>query len=79
MAGEVKNFDSPDETRPFQGKGQAEILNLGGKAIGKGVFEPGWSGRTTSSPSPDGLLPVPSRGLLPLGCDDGPYERRNHV
>ena len=42
MAGEVKNFDSPDETRPFEGKGQAEILNVGGKAIGKGVFEPGW-------------------------------------
>jgi hypothetical protein len=39
---EVKNFDSPDETRPFEGKGEAQIVNLGGRAVGKAVFEPGW-------------------------------------
>jgi mannose-6-phosphate isomerase-like protein (cupin superfamily) len=38
----VKNFDSPDETRPFEGKGQAYVVDMGGKAIGKAVFEPGW-------------------------------------
>jgi hypothetical protein len=43
MPGEAKNFDSPEETRPFEGKGQAELVNLGGKAIGRGVFEPGWA------------------------------------
>ena len=37
-----RSFDSPDETRPFEGKGQALLVNLGGKAIGKGTFEPGW-------------------------------------
>jgi hypothetical protein len=42
MAGEAKSFDSPDETRPFEGKAQAQLVNLGGKSIGKGVFEPGW-------------------------------------
>ena len=42
MAGEVKNFDSPDETRPFEGKGKADVLNIGGRNIGKAVFEPGW-------------------------------------
>src|SRR2546427_12800089 len=43
MAGiEVKSFDSPDETRPFEGKGQAEVLQLGGHTIGKATFEPGW-------------------------------------
>jgi mannose-6-phosphate isomerase-like protein (cupin superfamily) len=42
MSGETKNFDSPDETRPFEGKGEALLVNLGGKAIGKGTFEPGW-------------------------------------
>jgi mannose-6-phosphate isomerase-like protein (cupin superfamily) len=42
MAGEAKNFDSPDETRSFEGKGQAQVVNLGGEAIGRGVFEPGW-------------------------------------
>jgi cupin domain len=39
---EVKNFDSPDETRPFEGKGEAYVLNIGGRTVGKGVFEPGW-------------------------------------
>ena len=41
-ATEVKNFDSPDETRPFEGKGHADVLQLGGRTVGKGVFEPGW-------------------------------------
>jgi ethanolamine utilization protein EutQ (cupin superfamily) len=39
---EVKNFDSPDETRPFEGKGKADVLNIGDKVVGKAVFEPGW-------------------------------------
>jgi hypothetical protein len=39
---EVKNFDSPDETRPFEGKGQANFVNLAGHPVSLGVFEPGW-------------------------------------
>jgi hypothetical protein len=39
---EIKSFDSPDETRPFEGKGQAEVVNVGGRTIGRGTFEPGW-------------------------------------
>jgi hypothetical protein len=39
---EVKNFDSPDETRPFEGNGQAEVVFVAGRTIGKGTFEPGW-------------------------------------
>jgi cupin domain len=42
MAGEVKNFESPDETRPFEGKGKADVLQIGGRTVGRGVFEPGW-------------------------------------
>ena len=42
MTGEVKNFDSPDETRPFEGKGKADVVNVADKVIGRGVFEPGW-------------------------------------
>ena len=43
MAGiEVKSFDSPDETRPFEGKGHVDVLMLGGEPVGRGVFEPGW-------------------------------------
>lgn len=39
---EIKNFDSPDETRPFEGQGQLEIISLGGREVGRGIFEPGW-------------------------------------
>ena len=41
-AAEVKSFDSPDEPRPFEGKGKADVVQLAGKNIGRGVFEPGW-------------------------------------
>ena len=41
-AAEVKNFDSPDETRPFEGKGKADVVQLAGRTIGRGEFEPGW-------------------------------------
>jgi quercetin dioxygenase-like cupin family protein len=39
---EVKSFDSPDETRPFEGKGQAEVVNVGGQPVARTTFEPGW-------------------------------------
>jgi hypothetical protein len=39
---EVRNFDSPDETRPFEGKGRAHVVQIGGRIVGRGVFEPGW-------------------------------------
>jgi uncharacterized cupin superfamily protein len=42
MAAEVKNFESPDETRAFEGKGQAKMVELAGHIVGYGTFEPGW-------------------------------------
>ena len=39
---ELKSFDSPDETRPFEGKGKADVVNLAGRTVGRGTFEPGW-------------------------------------
>jgi hypothetical protein len=43
MAGmEARNFDSPDETRPFEGNGQMEIVKIAGHTVGRGTFEPGW-------------------------------------
>jgi mannose-6-phosphate isomerase-like protein (cupin superfamily) len=50
MAGEVKTFTSPDETRPFEGKGEAQVVNVGGHTIGKAVFEPGWKWSTNVKP-----------------------------
>jgi len=43
MAGiEAKSFDSPDETRQFQGHGHAEVLEVQGRVVLRSVFEPGW-------------------------------------
>ena len=43
MAGlEVKSLDSPDETRSFVDKGQADVVNIGGGAVMRATFEPGW-------------------------------------
>jgi len=42
MGMEVKNLDSPDETRQFVAKGKADIVQVGGVTVGRGVFEPGW-------------------------------------
>jgi quercetin dioxygenase-like cupin family protein len=39
---EVKNLGTPDETRPFAAKGQAQVVNVGGTTIVRGTFEPGW-------------------------------------
>ncbi|MET9520136.1 cupin domain-containing protein [Streptomyces sp. NPDC002994] len=38
-----KNFDSADETRPFEdGKGRLDLLNTDRGPVGRAVFEPGW-------------------------------------
>ncbi len=42
MAVEVRSFDSPEETRPFEGKGHADVVKLEGREVGRGTFEPGW-------------------------------------
>jgi hypothetical protein len=39
---EVKSFDSPDETRPFEGKGHADVAIVAGHPVARGIFEPGW-------------------------------------
>jgi quercetin dioxygenase-like cupin family protein len=39
---EVKNFDHPDEARPFAANGELLLVTVAGREIGKGVFEPGW-------------------------------------
>jgi hypothetical protein len=60
---EVKNFDSPDETRPFEGKGEAHVLNIGGRVVGRGVFEPGWRWSVNVKP----IAGTPSCGVSHLG------------
>jgi hypothetical protein len=38
----VKRFDQPDETRPFEGHGKVDAVDLAGQTVGRGEFEPGW-------------------------------------
>jgi hypothetical protein len=47
---EVKSFDSPDETRPFEGKGEAAVVTVGGHVVACGTFEPGWKWSTNLKP-----------------------------
>jgi quercetin dioxygenase-like cupin family protein len=38
-----KSFDSPEETRPFEGgKGQLQRVNIESGGVGRATFEPGW-------------------------------------
>ena len=38
----LKSFDAPDEVRPFEGNGHADVVEIGGRIVGRGTFEPGW-------------------------------------
>ena len=38
---EGKNFSTSDEVRTFD-KGKVEIINIGGRTIGRATFQPGW-------------------------------------
>ena len=39
---EVKSFDKPDETRTFEGKGMTDLVQVAGRTVARGQFEPGW-------------------------------------
>lgn len=47
---EVRNFNQADETRPFEGKGWADMVHLAGRTIACGHFEPGWRWSTNVRP-----------------------------
>jgi hypothetical protein len=46
---ELKQFSRPDDVREFP-KGKVELVNIGGKTIGRGTFQPGWRGSTSVKP-----------------------------
>jgi mannose-6-phosphate isomerase-like protein (cupin superfamily) len=39
---QVKNFDQPDETRPFVAHGSMKVLQIGDTTVGLSDFQPGW-------------------------------------
>lgn len=47
---EVKTFDKPDETRPFEGRGEVDVVTVAGRSVLRGTFEPGWRWSTNVKP-----------------------------
>jgi hypothetical protein len=46
---ESKGFGKPDEVREFP-KGRVELIQIGGAAVGRAVFQPGWRWSTSVKP-----------------------------
>jgi AraC-like protein len=46
----LKAFDNPDEVREFN-KGRFEIVRIGGMAIGRATYQPGWKWSEDVGPS----------------------------
>lgn len=46
---EMGSFGTPDEVRTFP-KGKLELIRIGGAAIGRATFEPGWRWSTSVQP-----------------------------
>ena len=46
---EVKSFEKPDEVRNFP-SGKVELIKVGDKTIGRGIFNPGWKWSTSVKP-----------------------------
>ena len=49
QSAELKAFAKPDEVREFP-KGRVEIVKVGGAAIGRAIFQPGWRWSTSVQP-----------------------------
>jgi hypothetical protein len=42
MQMQVKDFDHPDEKRPFQGKGWTDVVTVADRQVMAAHYEPGW-------------------------------------
>jgi hypothetical protein len=60
---EVKSFEAPDETRQFEGKGNARLVHIAGRPVSMGTFEPGWRWSTNLKP----IAGTPSCRMSHLG------------
>lgn len=73
---EYRNFGKPDEVREFP-NGKVELLNVGGRTIGRGIFQPGWRwsvsvqpiAKTKSCEAPHFQYQV--SGVMKIRTDDG--------
>lgn len=72
----VKNLEAPDEIREFE-NGRLELVNVGGRMIGRAVFRPGWKwsahvkpiAKTRSCEAPHFQYQV--SGRMKIVMDDG--------
>jgi hypothetical protein len=77
---ERKSFDRPDETRPFEGKGHADLVTAAGRPVARGTFEPGWRWSKNIKPiaGTDSCqvshLGYVLSGRIKIMMDDGPIE-----
>ena len=73
---EMKNFAVPDEVRKFP-LGRLELVEVGGKTVGRGTFQPGWHwadsvkpiAKTESCEAPHYQYQV--SGIMRVRMDDG--------
>jgi hypothetical protein len=73
---EVANLNKPEATRRFE-KGKVEVVTIGGAAVGRAKFEPGWKWskhvkpivKTKSCEAPHFQYHV--SGVLHIAMDDG--------
>ena len=72
----LKRFEKPDESRTFE-KGRFELVRVGGMAIGRATYEPGWKwsehvgkalGKTSCDVEHVGIV---VSGRAAAGMDDG--------
>jgi len=72
----LKRFESPDEVREFE-LGRFEVVNIGGMAIGRATYQPGWKwsehvgaplGQTQCNVEHVGMV---VSGRAAIGMDDG--------
>lgn len=53
---ELKNFDKADEVRLHAGLGHSDVVTVGGQAVMRGTYEPGWRWSTNLRPIVGGDL-----------------------
>jgi hypothetical protein len=73
---DLRRFDFPDEVRTFA-KGRFELIHIGGMAIGRATYEPGWKwSEHVGAPLQQTSCAVEHVGMVISGCaavsmDDG--------
>ena len=64
----LKRFDQPDEVREFE-KGRFEIVNIGGMALGRATYQPGWKwSEHVGKPLGQRYCHVEHVGMVISGC-----------